>query len=159
MKKAFTLIELLVVVLIIGILAAVALPQYEKAVWKSRLAEVMINLKTIENCFEMYQLENGLPSSGEVYLTNMGCATELSGGAGTDSYYQTKYFTYQNFKCNSAGCLLNIFEKGYAPYDSKFYMERGHSSKKCYTNVNSIGRIACKMLEDLGYEYIDQVYD
>ncbi len=92
-KKAFTLIELLVVVLIIGILAAVAVPQYQKAVVKSKFAILQVNVTTLLESVQRYYLEYGeLPPQGDlnnVDISNLsGCEPNASGDLiCSDSYY------------------------------------------------------------------------
>jgi len=58
-KFGFTLIELLVVVLIIGILAAIAVPKYELAVEKSRAVQALIAVRAAADAQKRYFLETG----------------------------------------------------------------------------------------------------
>ena len=164
--KGFTLIELLVVVLIIGILAAIALPQYQKAVEKSRAVEVIQNIEVIRKNIELFLLQNGgRPSSGAVLLNeieNMG-AGSLQGGEWQGNAYKTNTFEYYAY-CDSNSCGMEILRDGY------FYtlvvgkgtgsygpgpFEENKWSYGCVTQTNSKGRAACKSLQSLGFDYYD----
>ncbi len=69
-KGAFTLIELLVVVLIIGVLAAVALPQYNKAIARAQFTQTLQMIGTYMKALDMYMLEYGLPNQNDrMYFT------------------------------------------------------------------------------------------
>lgn len=58
-RRAFTLIELLIVVAIIGVLAAIAVPNFLNAQMRAKLAQVESNFKALSTAFEMYHIDYG----------------------------------------------------------------------------------------------------
>ena len=72
-SRAFTLIELLIVVAIIGILAAIAVPNFLNAQIRARVARCYSDMRTISTAFEMYQLDNnGYPFfGGSLWYSNV----------------------------------------------------------------------------------------
>ena len=87
-ESGFTLIELLVVVLIIGILAAIAVPQYFKVVEKGKVAEALQWVGTVQGAQESYLAQYGVYATAvsnlavgvNTMLNNYGAPTLTSGG-------------------------------------------------------------------------------
>ncbi len=104
--KGFTLLEMLVVVLMIGILSAVALPQYQKSVEKARAAEAVLIGKALQDAMQRYKQEfpeNPLPTNqsqiADVRLTGgvwkkSDCSTDATTAAERQCFV-TKHFSYQ----------------------------------------------------------------
>ncbi|MDR0291509.1 MAG: prepilin-type N-terminal cleavage/methylation domain-containing protein [Elusimicrobium sp.] len=133
-KSAFTLIELLVVVLIIGILAAAAVPQYQKSVLKSKLAESMIVAKAVKEAEDRYFLAAGSYTADindlDVDVSFKNCVS--SGSA------QTTYYTCDNKKSfiiranGGAGSSSSVYVYTNADYAMEFYFAQSGSPNLRY---------------------------
>jgi len=70
-KKGFTLIEIMIVVMIIGILLAIAVPNFVRARETSRASSCAANLKQINSAKEQYAMENRLGTGAAVTAANV----------------------------------------------------------------------------------------
>lgn len=87
-KKAFTLVELLIVVIILGILAAVVIPQFSDASTEARDSSLATNLATIRGQIELYRLQhNGTYPAFTTFANQMTQKTNASGTVGTGAGY------------------------------------------------------------------------
>ena len=139
-QSAFTLIELLVVVLIIGILAAVAVPQYQVTVEKARMTDSLVLLQKLKDAQERYYMANnkyatdleelditmpGILSSNNISLPN-GLVLKLS--------HTDNYAYIENKKRTNA--LIMYYT--YSP---------NHGQRRCSAKQgNSVANQVCKSL-------------
>ena len=128
--KGFTLIELLVVVLIIGILAAVALPQYTKAVEKSRATQALTLLKSISQAVQTYQMANG----GNWPTTFDELDVEVP-WTGTQKWHNSSSITDTRSNGEWSAQIWNSAEHGYAIYIGRI---SGHYAGTGFGLINGV---------------------
>lgn len=139
-KKGFTLIEMLVVVLIIGILAAVALPQYFKAVEKSRSSEALSVMGSISAAMERGRLvdaNNHYPaalSELDIEFNN------ADGTAATETTINTTNFT------------ITLYGVGAAPSNNSYVeaVRKGATSGYKLKRMYYTGKVTCTDSTDTG---------
>lgn len=130
--KGFTLIELLTVVVIVGILSSIALPQYQRAVEKSRAAEAVTMGKTIIDA------QNRLLDLYPDDSTNTRKALDINLTGGTwnaedqsATEYTTQLFTYT---LANSGVTAQRIGGSFSGYTLTFYNNRSVAQNTCSGN-------------------------
>ena len=159
-NKAFTLIELLVVVLIIGILVAIAVPQYQKAVEKTIMQEAIVNLRTIAKANDVFYLQNGRYANySEIDKLDISVPGEIKTSSATaldGNRIMTKYFIYApNFGSGGAKAIAHRVKEGISDYQNNapyyMYINRTNRLYCIVGKGTSIQNKLCSQIYQNGY--------
>ena len=149
-KGGFTLIELLVVVLIIGILAAVALPQYQKAVAKSRVMQLLVRADAIYKASQVYYLANGTYPSD---LRDLDLGVEAAGATYGKTTISNGDHVGIIYNGDAAGIRCASIGSTSAPtifctdYDYAIIIHQATGKRYCRNRTNTeLGKAVCRSM-------------
>jgi general secretion pathway protein G len=96
-KSGFTLVEVLIVVVILGILAAIVIPQFSEASTEAKFSSLITDLQTLRSQIELYKVQhNDTPPTFANFTAQMTGQTDITGAPGTDyGPYMQKIATNQ----------------------------------------------------------------
>jgi len=149
MKKGFTLIELLVVVLIIGILAAIAVPQYQKAVAKSRTLSAVPILNSLIQAEEAYFLVNGTYTK-QIENLDISIDNQIISANAANTLSDKNYKYY----CQNQSCVANTLNPN-LPTLQYYYSSFNDGIHLCsIENKNATAKAVCEQIGTL-----DPIFD
>lgn len=97
-KRGFTLVEILIVVVILGILAAIVIPQFTEASTEAKLSSLCSDLQTVRSQIELYKVQHNdnvpEPEAGGATWTQMTQYTDVAGDAQATKDGTHKYGPY-----------------------------------------------------------------
>jgi len=148
MKKAFTLIELLVVVLIIGILAAIALPQYRIAVYKSRLANVAILMRAIKQANQVYYLANGeYTNDPDKWDIDLPAGYSISGKENASAYlYIPNGMHFELYRETVPGVAMPRIQGWTSDTTARLWLAYEQEGWRCYPQGTDMGARMCRSM-------------
>jgi len=113
-RKAFTLVELLIVVIIIGILAAVAIPQFGDSATDAKLASLDANLTTMRSAIELYYHQHGSTYPGVIKTHKAGAADAQAHASAADA--MVKQLTMYSDAAGNTSDTRDTTNFPYGPY-------------------------------------------
>ena len=138
-NHAFTLIELLVVVLIIAVLSAIAYPQYQKTVDRTRFLQAVTRMESIWRAQQRYHLANGVWSTNFEELDIDVAIPPIQNSSNTIAFPGgVECWIYKSY----GGCITRFWGTNTAAY--RIYWNTGTKACFVYPANNERGRTLCK---------------